>query len=56
MDEDKKWELLNDMVNDDGYYNIGGMIYDRDGNIVDTAEETAKAVFQIEMKQKRNNV
>ena len=47
MDKDKQYELLNDIKNDDGYYAVGGTIYDKDGNVIDSAEETAEAVSQI---------
>ena len=47
MEQDKKIELLNDMKDENGYYNFGGTIYDKDGNIVDSAEETAEAINQI---------
>lgn len=55
MDKDKRdkdAELLMDMKDDDGYYRVGDQIYTKDGEVVDSAEETAIAVSQIIKKEK----
>ncbi len=50
---DKDDEYLMDMKNDDGYYNVGGTIYNKDGEIIDSAEETAEAVSQIIKREEK---